>query len=102
MTRRAGYVVLMRSDANKTIEGILASNTGVPLAPGWNLVGYPSNVTLNMSDSLLALNTTVTQVATFDRSQQIFVYYPGALTQTTPGLGYWINATSSVTWSVTP
>jgi hypothetical protein len=100
MTRRVGYIVIMNSSANVTVDGIQVASTDVGLAAGWNLVGYPAFVTRNMSDGLGAINGSITKVMTFNTSTQNFVSYPGDLQFLTPGEGYWVNSTNATTWTV--
>lgn len=104
LSRRAGYVVIMNSSKSAQISGFRVASTSVPLIPGWNLVGYPSIITRNASDSFNAIDN-LTVARTYNTTLQAYLVYlnpgGGTLLYTIPGEGYWINATQSTTWSVT-
>jgi hypothetical protein len=100
MTRRVGYITIMNASANKEIVGGKIA-TDIPVAPGWNLIGYPTNETKNATIGLALINGTYTQVVTYNKSTESFVSFPdGALVYLIPGEGYWINVSNATTWSV--
>jgi hypothetical protein len=99
-TRRVGYVVIMNASANVTIEGLNVATTDMPLAAGYNLLGYPAFDTRNASDSFGSI-AGFTKAVTYNKSTESFITYPaGGLIYTIPGQGYWINVTASVIWTV--
>lgn len=100
LTRRVGYITIMNASADKLIEGGKL-DTAIPLVPGWNLVGYPTNMTKNASAGLALINDTYSVVITYNKSSEAFVSYPGGgLTDLIPSEGYWINITNTTTWVV--
>jgi len=107
LSRRAGYVLILNTSATYTANGSLASSTDVPILVGWSLVGYPSNSTVPIGAGLAGVNASLTEVRTYDPSAVGYRRYfaqsgTGNLTNLTPGVGYWMNGTAGVTWTVTP
>ena len=107
LTRRAGYIIFMNGTANVTLSGILVASTDVGLSPGWNLVGYPSNDTRNISTAFGATNSSLRVVIAFNKSSETFINYTypagtGTLREIVPGYGLWINASAAATWTVQP
>jgi hypothetical protein len=106
ISRRPGYIALMRTPESRTINGIEPLYTTISLVPGWNLVGYPSHTTRNASDAFSLINASFTRAMTYDKPTEAFVQYDnpsgGTLRNVTPGSGYWINATANAMWTVYP
>jgi hypothetical protein len=102
MTRRVGYVAIMGATYNTTLEGTQASLSSIPLVSGWNLVGYPSNITRNATDAFSTMSVNATIILAYNKSTESFISYPGGgLDTVTDTLGYWVNATGAGTWTVT-
>jgi hypothetical protein len=90
------YIAIMAAPASVPVEGLNASSTEVPLVVGWNLVGYPSFRIQNISSVIAPINSTITNITTYDAG---VVSYPGGLLVFEPYLGYWVN--SSVVGTMT-
>lgn len=101
MSRRPGYIAIMVSSANNTLEGSKVLSTSINLGAGWNLVGFPSSNASNITLSIGALNISITNITAYDKPSETFFSYPGGgLVYFVPGQGYWINATTGITWTV--
>lgn len=74
--------------------------TDIVLRPGWNMVGYPHNISQS-ADLILPLE--VTKFGVFDSGQQYNIKYdvPANVTLE-PGKAYWLynSADHSVTWTI--
>jgi hypothetical protein len=100
MTRRVGYITIMNASANKIIEGGQV-DTSISVVSGWNLVGYPSNATIGAGAGFSSISGQLTRATTYNKSTESFVHYPGdGLIHLIPGEGYWLNMSSTTTWSV--
>jgi hypothetical protein len=104
MTRRVGYIAYMNGTANRSIEGLRVESTNIPLSAGWNLVGYPSNDTVNSSTAFAGINATLRIAVAYNKSSERFTNYTpggaGDLQEIAPGMGIWINTTAAATWTV--
>jgi hypothetical protein len=104
MTRRAGYIVLANGSANRSFDGRRVEFTDIPIVPGWSLVGYPTNLTQNITTATASVSASFNVIVTYNKSGESFVSYTnpgGALQYMTPGEGYWINGTAPASWTVT-
>lgn len=106
MSRRVGYIAIMRSDFVRELNGSSPQYTSIPLVAGWTLVGYPSQDILNASDAFSSLNATLTRVVMYNKSSESYLVYDypggGTLTMVMPQYGYWINSSSAAVWTVYP
>lgn len=104
MSRTEGYWIRMSSSRNFFFEGGLIVPTNMPLIPGWNLAGYPTNQTKPVNQSFASISGNYTEVRAYNTSTGSFISYVpgvgGALTQTESYYGYWINATINEDWVV--
>jgi len=79
----------------------------IPLAAGWNLIGYPLDESLNIAAAVEPLGTRLVSIYSYEASasQPWLLYTPGSpqansLTQLTPGKGYWVQVTEPITWTL--
>jgi hypothetical protein len=104
MTRTKGYWIKMRADQNLFLEGDLRIPSYVYLKSGWNLAGYPTSQIKPVNTSFSTIDGNFTVVRAFDPQNKIFIAYVpgvgGALNQTEPYRGYWINATTDEVWVI--
>jgi hypothetical protein len=105
MTRRAGYVAIMDAPTNKTFQGLRAASTDIPLFGGWNLVGYPSNITRSSFDAFSSVNSSVDLVIAYNKTGEAFINYTvpdgsGDLQNIERRNGYWVNTTAATNWVV--
>jgi len=104
LSRKTGYVMINNDSQNYIVGGYEILSTIIPLAAGWNLVGYPSFNIKNASDSFGQIDN-FTEARTYDNPGGTYLSYDnpagGTLNYTSPGEGFWINATKGTTWTVT-
>jgi hypothetical protein len=104
MSRTKGYWIRMSNNESFFLAGGLRVPTNIPLQSGWNLAGYPANRIKGVNESFLSIEGNFTEVRTYlPISGTVIGYVPGiggALNQTEPYYGYWINATVSGVWVV--
>jgi peptidoglycan/xylan/chitin deacetylase (PgdA/CDA1 family) len=90
------------------VRGTEAAGTDIPLAAGWNLVGYPASVNRALPGALSGQGVTLVYayhaVDTAD-PWKLYDYGQGGgmgndLLELTPGWGYWVQATTATTWHV--
>jgi hypothetical protein len=94
-----GFWVTLTGGGEWRIAGSVPAITAVPLAPGWNLVSYPSLVERPASVSMAGL--PITEVEGFNATAP--PYYLRSLAGDSilrAGEGYWLYASSATTWSV--
>ncbi|HIH23491.1 TPA: hypothetical protein HA251_00500 [Candidatus Woesearchaeota archaeon] len=106
MSRRVGYVAVMKSDFVRELNGSSPLFTSIPLMAGWTLVGYPSQTPRNVSDAFSFLNATLKRVVMYNKSSENYLVYDypggGTLTVVLPEYGYWVNSTAASVWTVYP
>lgn len=106
MSRRVGYIAIMRSAFAREINGSSPQYTSIPLVVGWTLVSYPSQTPRNASDAFASLNNTLTRVVMYNKSSESYLMYDypggGTLDVVMPEYGYWINSTAAAVWTVYP
>jgi hypothetical protein len=107
VSRQEGIYFVMGSPETFSYSGVLPHTTNVQLRQGWNLAGYPSNVTRPLNESLATINDTYTEIKTLEGTEESGLYLVsfnpggGSLTNTSIYHGYWINLTAPDTWVVT-
>jgi hypothetical protein len=98
-----GYWIYMEDAATLSIEGSAASKS-VSLSEGWNLVGYNSTTSAQISSALSSIAGKYEAVYAFDSAANSYKsHIPGGesdLTQLEPGKGYWIYMTQSSNWTL--
>ncbi len=105
VSRRAGYIVLSSESYNRTINGTQAVYTNIPLAKGWNLVGYPSQDINATASVFLAINASFNEIRAYNASSGNYMIYTnpgGNLDYISPTYGYWINVSNATMWVVYP
>jgi len=92
----------MSQDAELTISYDVAADP-VSLTPGWNLVGYNSPVSRNVSDAISTISRNVKSVWTYeDGKWRVFdPQNPGLsdLNVMEPGFGYWVKVDKQCSWT---
>jgi len=88
-------------------EGYLPTLSAIPLHQGWNLVGWPSNRTENLSTALASINSSYARIRAVNATVETGGYLedwppPGGqnLTGTSIYHGYWINMSLADTWVI--
>jgi parallel beta-helix repeat protein len=100
INRTMGFWINLAENDTLTIAGIVPKETRIQLYEGWNMVGYPSLTSLNVSEALSGI--PYERIEGFDPNAP--PEYLKLLTDTDlmiPGYGYWIKVSSSATWIVT-
>jgi len=104
LSRTEGYWIDMNAQEQFLLEGGLRIPTSVPLVGGWNLAGYPTNVSESVLTSFDTIAGNFSEARAYNATLDIFLSYVpgvgGALTYTTANSGYWINATTTEIWVV--
>lgn len=88
------YMINMNSEQTISITGTLANLASNPITinNGWNWIGYPANVSVDINSALV--NMTPTESDLIKTRNAFATYYSsmggwfGSLTSLTPGLGY--------------
>jgi len=99
---RWGYWIRATQATTLTLVGTPPASTTIPLAAGWNLVGYPSDQARPVSEALAGLAGNYTEVRAFTGGAWQ-TYIPGGtatLTELVPGQGYWLRVTNPTNWIV--
>jgi hypothetical protein len=98
-----GYWVYAVKEAALNVEGATPS-TGIQLRDGWNLVGFNSTSPLDADKALSSIAGKYDAVYAFNSTTNGYQSYipgqAGDLSRFEPGRGYWIYASSSVTWTL--
>jgi hypothetical protein len=91
------------------VTGTVPGPTGINLAVGWNLVGFPSQVSQPLTDALRCISGKYRQVYAYDAATpanpwRIFDVsappYANTLHTLNPGQGYWLDMSEACTWVV--
>jgi hypothetical protein len=107
---RRGLWVRATESVTLTVSGLAPAVTRIPLAVGWNLVGYPGAVTQPVTLALASIAGRYDQVYAYEARPPNAgwrSYDPAAppatwtLTTLEPGRGYWIKANAGCDWWVT-
>ena len=98
-----GYWVNMVENSSLNVSGRLLSSVNYSLYDGWNLIGYPSLIVQNITDTLLDVNDSFTSVFAFD--DNVWKSYSpekpsfmNSLDIMRPGYGYWVKVDDDVDW----
>lgn len=107
LTRRAGYWIIMNHSETYQKEGYKFYNTNIGLKNGWNLIGYPTSVTKNITDALSQIDGKYSAVESYQRingTDQWLVYVPNGSSNTLdylePMHAYWINTTQDTSITI--
>ena len=107
ITRFPGYWIYMNSSGTYTRVGYQFESTSISLNEGWNLIGYPSENEINITNGFQTINGYFDRVESYQYNNSIgewLIYIPGeneTLTKLEPMKAYWINVTNSTSWVVT-
>jgi hypothetical protein len=104
MSRTKGYWIRTNAQTSAYIIGGLRIPNYIPLTPGWNLVGYPTNSTKAVNESFITIAGNYTEVRKYDPINHVFLSYipgiGGGMNETKTYEGYWINITTPEVWTV--
>ena len=95
-----GLWVNVTRECNLTVAGLVAAQTTIHLATGWNLIGFPSfNDSLTVAD--LKASVPVEQVEAFDGpSPPYFLRVAPDAEVLLAGQSYWVKVSEDTTWVV--
>ncbi len=95
-----GYWIYMTAQDTLELNGTVPSSTTININPGWNLVGYPSFTSRDITTVLSSIDYSIVYAWTgngWKRSTDP----RDPLTQMDTGYGYWIYANSAGSYEVT-
>jgi len=106
ISEKKGYWINMINDDFWLVNGSIVWPAITEMYTGWNLVGFHSNTTMRINESLQTIDGSYTAVYEYDANHsQWLIYYPYLpewveqnLTNMTLYYGYWINMTQNDTW----
>ncbi len=99
--RKNGYWIYMNETSFFNKQGYKSAYTSIPLYVGWNLIGYPTNTTINAS-ILNNLDQNITWMHQ-DIEKKWYYYINGSnhtFNYLYPYQGYWIQSNSEQTWRI--
>jgi hypothetical protein len=99
-----GYWIYMHEDRSFNVTGVTPSNS-VPLAEGWNLVGYNFLTRQRIGSAIRSIKEDILVVYTFDGTLGDYLGYTPTgelidLQFMNPGTGYWIYVTETSEWKI--
>ena len=107
ITETLGIWIRISDPVTLTVTGTVPVSSGIPLAAGWNLVGYPSLVTRPVTVAFATIDGKYNVVEAYDAFSQTWKIYNknfppdlNTLTDMSPGWGYWIRTTQACIWSL--
>ncbi len=100
--RRYGYYIRLNASSIVEIDGVYINKTDIPLKQGWNMIGYPSNSTKDISTALSSITGKWTILFalynnTWTMEDTKTPPFPWEIKNLTPGRGYWINISTPST-----
>lgn len=107
---RDGNWLYMTAPATLSFDGAWPQTIGIPLCPGWNLIGYPKQTPVAIATALAGITGKFNLVYAYDASDPTDPwkkYDPNAppftndLTHMQAWFGYWIRMTQAATLIVT-
>ena len=96
INEKNGYWINMKNQSNFHLNGTLIQPNEVPLVKGWNLIGYPTNDSKEITNALNPISGSYTIIWLYNASDSKYYYYNvsesnGTLHEMRPYYGYWIN-----------
>jgi len=101
------WIKMLYSSSSLTVEGLPLASSQISLATGWNLMGYPSTDSQDISTALSGIAGKYEIVWAYnssDTGDPWKRYMPGGvgndLDEMKPGSGYWIKMTEAATLTI--
>jgi hypothetical protein len=98
-----GYWIYMNSPADLTLQGNV-STLPVELVEGWNLTGLNSITTLSITDALKSVEGSISSLYAYRTALGRYLSFvppdTDEIKEMIPGEGYWIYATSAMSWTL--
>ena len=107
INERMGFWIRTSGAKPLTVSGVAPLSPTIPLVTGWNLVGYPSQVTRPITEALASIAGKYDLVYTYDASDMADPWkkynvaappFLNDLVVMSPRRGYWIRVTQDCTW----
>jgi hypothetical protein len=103
-----GYWLLVTSPVTLTVDGVRPLETAISLCAGWNLIGYPSGTSREVTEVLADIEGKYDLVYGYDAADLLDPwkkYDPDApfgndLEEMQPGFGYWVRLTQPSTFVI--
>jgi len=94
-----GYYIYMNQTTVANLTGVRNVPTVFTVIEGWNLIGYKSVLTVNVSDAFASIDGQYSEVVFFNETiqeyQSFFYNSTTNFTAMIQDTGYWINITSN-------
>jgi hypothetical protein len=91
------WIKINQPNVNLTVRGNIPTYTTIPLYAGWNLVGYPTQITETVGNAMWG--TGADRVEVFD-SISPYIKEVGPTYIMKPGEGYWIHVPADTIWTI--
>jgi len=95
-----GYWIYMLNAANLTMDGEVMDKN-IPLKEGWNLIGWPSNKTMPISEALASIDGNYNKIFAYNDGWDYLADVDGGqfgtLSTMKPGRGYWVYMSAADT-----
>ena len=94
----AFWINITEPNVNLTVRGHISTYTEIQLQAGWNLVGYSTQNTETVANSLWG--TGADKVEAFDPAEPYRIKEVGPTYIMKPGEGYWVHVPANTVWVV--
>ncbi|MEA2036975.1 MAG: hypothetical protein U9O94_05670 [Nanoarchaeota archaeon] len=100
ISNEKGYWINIDNDTTLNVNGTIALPHKISLVQGWNLIGYPSNVSASPANAFSSIGGSYSIAWTYNTTEDVYLYYDanlgsGTLNEIVAEKGYWINMTAS-------
>jgi hypothetical protein len=95
-----GFWIRMLVPATLQVNVIIPMVTDIHLKAGWNMVGYPSNISKNITEAFGNLWGRITKVQEFNFTSPYYLREMKINDMMEIGRGYWIYTMENVIWRV--
>lgn len=95
-----GYWIKVLSDGSLEIDYSFPNNVVFQLKKGWNLIGFPSNKSLDINSAFLDGENYIDNILSYENNSWFsfnFNKNHNTLSHLNPGKGYWLNAKEEIT-----
>jgi len=97
---KIGVWLSVTSPCTLYVNGVQPVTVRIPLLAGWNLVGYPSHITRNATDTLPLDMVDKVAIANLANPYLIEDTSDLASVQMLPGNGYWVHCIADTYWDI--
>lgn len=105
MDVKNGYWINMINQSNFYLNGTIETPNTISLVSGWNLMGFPTNVSRNITGALSSISGSYTVLWLYNATDSTYYHFNattqnGTFTDMIPYYGYWINMTKNGIWFI--